>query len=134
MAKNLSHWLPRTADIVALDADLCKSTMTVYMQDRRPDQLFEMGIAEQNMASTAAGLALAGMIPFINSFAVFVTGRCYDQIRQAICLPRLNVKVVGSSAGFSDFGDGSTHQSVEDMSLMRSIPNMTVISPCDAWK
>jgi transketolase len=84
------------------------------------------------MASTAAGLALAGRIPFINSFAVFVTGRCYDQIRQAICLPCLNVKIVGSSAGLSDFGDGSTHQSVEDISLMRSIPNMTVISPCDA--
>lgn len=122
----------KNSRIVALDADLCKSTMTVYTQDRLPAQYFEMGIAEQNMASTAAGLALAGMIPFINSFAVFVTGRCYDQIRQAICLPRLNVKVVGSSAGFSDFGDGSTHQSVEDMSLMRSIPNMTVISPCDA--
>lgn len=118
--------------IVALDADLCKSTMTVLMQDRQPDHFIEMGIAEQNMASTAAGLALAGMIPFINSFAVFVTGRSYDQIRQAICLPRLNVKIVGSSAGLSDFGDGSTHQSVEDVSLMRSIPNMTVISPCDA--
>jgi transketolase len=118
--------------IVALDADLCKSTMTVFMQDRQPDHFIEMGIAEQNMASTAAGLALAGMIPFINSFAVFVTGRCYDQIRQAICLPCLNVKIVGSSAGLSDFGDGSTHQSVEDISLMRSIPNMTVISPCDA--
>jgi transketolase len=118
--------------IVALDADLCKSTMTVFMQDRCPDHFIEMGIAEQNMASTAAGLALAGMIPFINSFAVFVTGRSYDQIRQAICLPRLNVKIVGSSAGLSDFGDGATHQSVEDISLMRSIPNMTVISPCDA--
>jgi transketolase len=119
-------------DIVALDADLCKSTMSVFMQDRFPERFIEMGIAEQNMASTAAGLALAGRIPFINSFAVFVTGRSYDQIRQAICLPRLNVKIVGSSAGLSDFGDGSTHQSVEDISLMRSIPNMTVISPCDA--
>jgi transketolase len=118
--------------IVALDADLCKSTMTVLMQDKRPDHFVEMGIAEQNMASTAAGLALMGMIPFINSFAVFATGRCYDQIRQAICLPRLNVKVMGSSAGLSDFGDGSTHQSVEDISLMRSIPNMTVLVPGDA--
>ena len=118
--------------IVVLDADLCKSTMTVLTQDKRPDHFVEMGIAEQNMASTGAGLALAGTIPIINSFAVFVTGRCYDQIRQAICLPRLNVKVMGSSAGLSDFGDGSTHQSVEDISLMRSIPNMTVIVPCDA--
>lgn len=119
-------------DIVVLDADLCKSTMSVLMQDRHPDRFIEMGISEQNMASTAAGLALAGKIPFINSFAVFVTGRSYDQIRQAICIPRLNVKIVGSSAGLSDFGDGSTHQSVDDISLMRSLPNMTVISPCDA--
>jgi transketolase len=71
-------------------------------------------------------------IPFINSFAVFVVGRAYDQIRQAICIPKLNVKIVGSSAGLSDFGDGATHQSVEDVALMRSLPNMTVISPCDA--
>jgi transketolase len=91
-----------------------------------------MGIAEQNMTGTAAGLALGGKVPFVHSFAVFATGRAYDQIRQAICLARVNVKVVGSSAGLSDFGDGSTHQSIEDISLMRSLPNMTVLSPCDA--
>jgi transketolase len=84
------------------------------------------------MASTAAGLALTGKIPFINSFAVFSTGRCYDQLRQTISIARLNVKICGSSAGLSDYGDGSTHQSVEDVSLMRGIPGMTVLVPVDA--
>lgn len=118
--------------IVALDADLCKSTMSVIMQDHFPERFFEMGIAEANMMSTAAGLALGGKIPFVHSFAVFVTGRGYDQIRQSISIAALNVKIVGSSAGLSDFGDGATHQSVEDLSLMTALPNMTVISPCDA--
>jgi transketolase len=119
-------------NVIALDADLCKSTMSVTVEENYPERFFEMGIAEQNMAATAAGLALAGKIPFIHSFAVFVTGRAYDQIRQAICTARLNVKIVGSSAGLSDFGDGATHQSVEDLTLMRVLPNMTVLSPCDA--
>ena len=118
--------------IVVLDADLCRSTMTVLVEQRFPERFLEMGIAEQNMVSTAAGLALEGRIPFVNSFAVFVAGRAYDQIRQSIALANLGVKLVGSSAGLSDFGDGATHQSVEDVSLMRSLPNMTVVSPCDA--
>lgn len=118
--------------IVALDADLCKSTMSVLLQNRYPERFFEMGIAEANMAATAAGLALSGKIPFIHSFAVFAAGRAYDQIRQSICIAGVNVKIVGSSAGLSDFGDGSTHQSVEDLALMTALPNMTVISPCDA--
>jgi transketolase len=84
------------------------------------------------MAATAAGLALGGKLPFIHSFAVFVCGRAYDQIRQAICTANLNVKIIGSSAGLSDFGDGATHQSVEDLALMRGLPRMTVLSPCDA--
>ena len=121
-------------DVVALDADLCKSTMSTLVQEKYPDRFFEMGIAEQNMAATAAGLALSGKLPFIHSFAVFVSGRAYDQIRQAICTARLNVKIVGSSAGLSDFGDGATHQSVEDMALMRALPQMTVLSPCDAFE
>jgi len=91
-----------------------------------------MSIAEQNMASTAAGLALTGKIPFISSFAVFASGRCFDQLRQTISIAKLNVKVCGSSSGLSDFGDGSTHQSVEDMAIMRAIPNMTVLVPVDA--
>jgi len=96
-----------------------------------PERFFEMGIAEANMISFAAGLSLTGKIPFVHSFAVFASGRPYDQIRVSVCLGRLNVKIIGSSTGLSDFGDGSTHQSVEDMSLMRSIPNMTVLSPVD---
>lgn len=117
--------------IVALDADLCRSTMSTYIEEELPQQFFEIGIAEQNMLGIAAGMALNGMKPFVNSFAVFLTGRAYDQIRQVIAYPALNVKLVGSSAGLSDFGDGGTHQTVEDISLMRTIPNMTVFSPAD---
>jgi len=91
-----------------------------------------MGIAEQNMASTAAGFALSGMIPFIHSFAVFASGRTYDQLRNSICIPNLPVRICGSSAGLSDFGDGKTHQGVEDAALMRSLPNMTVLCPADS--
>jgi transketolase len=91
-----------------------------------------MGIAEQNMASTAAGLALTGKIPFISSFAIFASGRAYDQLRQTISIAKLNVKVCGSSSGLSDFGDGSTHQAIEDVAIMRAIPNMTVLVPVDA--
>ena len=119
-------------NIVVLEADLGKSTMSNLFQNAYPERYFEMGIAEANMASTAAGLALTGKIPFINSFAVFSTGRCYDQLRQTISIAGLNVKICGSSAGLSDYGDGSTHQSVEDMSLMRGIPGMTVLVPVDA--
>jgi transketolase len=119
-------------NIVALEADLGKSTMSNMFQQEFPDRYFEMGIAEQNMASTAAGLSLIGKIPFIHSFAVFSTGRAFDQIRQTISIGRLNVNICGSSAGLSDFGDGSTHQSVEDIAIMRAIPNMTVFCPVDA--
>ena len=119
-------------NIVVLEADLGKSTMSCLFQAAYPERYFEMSIAEANMASTAAGLALTGKIPFINSFAVFSTGRCYDQLRQTIPIAGLNVKICGSSAGLSDYGDGSTHQSIEDMGLMRGIPGMTVLVPVDA--
>ena len=119
-------------DIVVLEADLGKSTMTSGFQQEFPERYFEMGIAEANMISFAAGLSLTGKIPFANTFAVFASGRPFDQIRQSICTGKLNVKIIGSSAGVSDFGDGATHQSVEDIAIMRSIPNMTVIAPCDA--
>jgi transketolase len=119
-------------NIVVLEADLGKSTMSCLFQNEFPERYFEMGIAEQNMASTAAGLALAGKVPFINSFAVFTSGRAYDQIRQTISIAKLNVKICGSSSGLSDFGDGSTHQAVEDIAIMRAIPNMTVLVPVDA--
>lgn len=118
--------------IVVLDADLGGSTMGKLFEEKYPDRHFEMGIAEANMTSVAAGLAQTGMIPFTNSFAVFAGGRAYDQIRQTIAIGKLNVKVVGSSSGLSDFGDGATHQAVEDIAIMRAIPNITVISPADA--
>lgn len=122
----------KNEDVVALEADLGKSTRSCLFEEAYPERYFEMGIAEQNMVSTAAGLALVGKIPFIHSFAVFVTGRAYDQIRQAISIPGLNVKICGSSCGLSDFADGSTHQAIEDIALMRAVPNMTVLAPADA--
>ena len=118
--------------VVALDADLCKSTQSVMFEQAYPNRFFEMGIKEQDMLSTAAGLAASGKIAFASTFAVFATGRAYDQIRQTISIGKLNVKICGSSAGFSDFGDGSTHQSVDDMAIMNVIPNMTVLTPADA--
>ncbi len=119
-------------NIVVLEADLGKSTMGIKYQAAYPERFFEMGIAEANMAGTAAGLSLTGKVPFMASFAVFSTGRCYDQIRTAICIPKLNVKICGSSAGLSDYGDGSTHQSVEDVAIMRVLPNLQVFIPADA--
>ncbi|MGE4284254.1 MAG: transketolase family protein, partial [Clostridia bacterium] len=119
-------------NIVALEADLGKSTMSCFFENEFPERYFEMGIAEQNMASTAAGLSLTGKIPFISTFAVFISGRAYDQLRQTISIAKLNVKICGSSSGLSDFGDGSTHQAIEDMAIMRAIPNMTVLVPVDA--
>ena len=118
--------------VVALEADLGKSTQSIIFQAEFPDRYFQMGIAEQNMASTAAGFALAGMIPFIHSFAVFASGRVYDQLRNSVCIPSLPVRICGSSAGLSDFGDGKTHQGVEDVALMRALPDMTVLCPADS--
>jgi transketolase len=118
-------------NIVVLEADLSKSTMTCLFEQEFPERFFEMGIGEANMTSFAAGLSLTGKIAFTNSFAVFAAGRSFDQIRQGICIGKLNVKIIGSSAGLSDFGDGATHQSVEDIAIMRAIPNMTVLAPVD---
>lgn len=118
-------------DIVVLEADLGKSTMSHMFEERFPERYFEMGIAEQNMTSFAGGLALAGKIPFTNTFAVFASGRAYDQIRQSIATAKLNVKIVGSSSGMSDFGDGATHQSIDDLAIMSAIPGMAVFTPCD---
>ena len=119
-------------NIVVLDADLGGSTMGKMFEEAFPERHFEMGIAEANMTSVAAGLAQTGKIPFTNSFAVFSGGRSYDQIRQTIAIGRLNVKICGSSSGLSDFGDGATHQAIEDMAIMRALPNMTVLCPADA--
>ncbi|MCL2852841.1 MAG: transketolase family protein [Defluviitaleaceae bacterium] len=122
----------KNKNIVVLDADLGSSTMGRMFENEFPDRHLEVGIAEANMTSMAAGLALVGKVPFTNSFAVFSTGRSYDQIRQSIAIGNVNVKICGSSAGLSDFGDGATHQSIEDIAIMRALPHFTVISPFDA--
>lgn len=129
--EQLLYWGERMDNLCVLEADLGKSTMTNAFQQAHPERYFEMGIAEADMTSFAAGLACAGYIAFTNSFAVFASGRAYDQIRQGVAIGKLNVKIVGSSAGLSDFGDGATHQAVEDMAIMRAIPNMTVLAPAD---
>lgn len=119
-------------DIVVLDADLSKSTKTAVFGEKYPERFFNMGIAEQDMMGTAAGFATCGKIPFASTFAVFATGRAFEQIRNSICYPRLNVKIAATHAGITVGEDGATHQSVEDIALMRSLPNMTVINPADA--
>lgn len=119
-------------EVVALEADLGKSTMSILFGEKFPERYFQMGIAEQNMASTAAGLALVGKRPYMSTFAVFASGRPYDQIRSSIAIPGLPVVICGSSAGLSDFGDGKTHQSIDDIGIMRVLPHMTVLCPCDA--
>lgn len=121
----------RRSDVVVLDADLYNSTRTVHFAQAWPDRFFDMGIAEQDMVSTAAGLAASGLVPFCNSFAIFLTGRCYDQIRTQVAYPALPVKLVGSSAGLTFGADGATHQALEDLALMRALPNMTVLVPAD---
>jgi transketolase len=119
-------------DIVVLDADLSSSTRTADFAAAFPERFFNCGIAEQNMMDTAAGLAVSGKTVFASTFAVFGTGRCYDQIRQSIAYPKLNIKIVLSHAGITVGGDGASHQIIEDIALMRVLPNMTVIVPVDS--
>ncbi len=118
-------------NVVALDADLSESTRSSLFKEKYPKRFFEMGISEQDMIGTAAGLALSGKIPFASTFAIFASCRALDQIRNAIAYPKLNVKIVGSHAGLLTGEDGVSHQAIEDIALMRSIPNMMVISPAD---
>ncbi|MDC4232505.1 transketolase family protein [Actinomyces sp. B33] len=118
--------------ITVLDADLSICTMTMYFAEKFPERFFNVGIAEANMVGIGAGMAACGLIPFVNSFAMFSAGRAYEQIRNSVAYPRLNVKVVGTHAGLSVGEDGATHQCIEDISLMRTIPGMTVVVPCDA--
>lgn len=118
-------------NIVVLDADLAGATKTDLFGKEYPDRFFDMGIAEANMLGTAAGLATCGKIPYASTFAVFAAGRGYDQIRNSICYPKLNVKICATHAGITVGEDGATHQMLEDLSLMRGLPNMTVISPSD---
>lgn len=119
-------------DIVVLDADLSGSTKTSEFKKVSPERFFNVGIAEQNLIGTAAGLALAGKIPFASSFAMFAAGRAFEIIRNTVAYPALNVKIAATHAGLSVGEDGGSHQAIEDISLMRSIPNMTVISPADS--
>lgn len=119
-------------EIVVLDADLSASTKTAVFAKAFPDRFFDTGIAEGNMMSVAAGLAASGKIPFASTFAVFGAGRAYEQIRNFICYPNLNVKVAVTHAGLTVGEDGATHQMLEDIALMRALPNMTVVVPADA--
>ena len=118
-------------ELVVLDADLSGSTMTKGFAKAHPDRFFNIGIAEANMTGIAAGLAACGKKPFTNTFAMFAAGRAFEQVRNTIAYPRLNVKVVGSHGGLSVGEDGATHQCIEDYAIMRAIPNMMVLSPCD---
>lgn len=118
-------------DVVVLDADVASSTQTIIFGKEFPERFFDMGIAEQDMIATAAGFASQGKIPFASTFAIFATGRAYDQIRNGICYPQLNVKVVATHGGITVGEDGASHQALEDVSLMRSIPHMMVIVPAD---
>lgn len=118
--------------VVVLCADLTESTRNVEFKKLFPDRFVQMGVQEQLLAALGAGMALAGKVPFITSYAMFCPGRAWEQVRTNICLNNVNVKVIGSHAGVSVGPDGATHQAIEDIAIMRCIPNMTVIAPCDA--
>lgn len=118
-------------NIYVLDADLKSCTMTTYFADKYPERFFNMGIAEANMVDVAAGMAACGATALVHTFAMFAAGRVYDQVRNSVAYPGLNVKVVGSHAGLTVGEDGATHQCIEDISLMRTMPGMTVVVPCD---
>ncbi|MDO8672336.1 MAG: transketolase family protein [Dehalococcoidia bacterium] len=129
--KTLARLGADNQQIVALDADLAKSTMSILFAQKYPDRFFDMGVAEQNMIGTAAGLALGGKIPFASTFAIFASGRCFDQLRMSVAQPGLNVKVVGSHGGCTVGEDGGSHHAIEDLGLMTSLPSFTVIVPAD---
>lgn len=118
-------------DVVVLDADLSKSTKTNDFSKAFPNRFFNMGIAEQNLIGAACGLATAGKIPFASTFAMFATGRAFEVIRNSVCYPKLNVKICATHAGITVGEDGASHESIEDIAIMRAIPNMTVVVPAD---
>ena len=130
--KALAKLIVENNNVVVLDADLTKSTKTIDAKNACPERHFNMGIAEGNMMSVAAGLAASNKIVYASSFAMFAAGRAFEQIRNSIAYPNLNVKVCATHAGISVGEDGASHQSIEDIALMRSIPNMKVFQPCDA--
>ena len=119
-------------ELVCFDADLAGATMTKFFKAACPERFFDMGIAECDMVGVAAGMATCGYKPFVNTFAMFAAGRAWEQVRNTVCYPHLNVKVVGSHGGLSVGEDGATHQCIEDFAIMRAIPGMTVICPADA--
>lgn len=123
--------LKNNKDVVVLDADLAHATKTLKFSQECPEHFFNMGIAEADMIGTAAGLAVCGKIPFASTFSVFATGRAFDQIRNSVCYPKLNVKIVGTHAGITVGEDGGTHQAVEDIAIMRALPNMSIVVPAD---
>ena len=127
----LAELVQANENVVVLDADLAGSTQTAKARAVCPERHFDMGIAESNMAAVAAGLAASGKIAYASTFAVFATGRAYDQVRNSICYPNLNVKICATHAGITVGEDGASHQALEDIALMRAIPNMHVFQPCD---
>ena len=129
--KALAKLALKNENVVVLDADLSKSTKTADFKAVAPERFINMGIAESNMMCVAAGLATCGKIPFASTFAMFAAGRAFEQIRNSICYPKLNVKICATHAGITVGEDGASHQAIEDIALMRSIPNMVVISPSD---
>lgn len=124
----------RNREVYVFDADLKKCTMTEYFEREYPERFYNIGIAEENMVGVASGFASCGAIAFVNTFAIFASGRIYDQVRNSVAYPGLNVKIVGSHAGVTVGEDGATHQALEDISLMRTIPGMTVVVPCDGYE
>ena len=132
--KALAKLAEENPNVVVLDADLAGSTKTSEFRKVAPERFIEVGIAEQDMIGIAGGLAASGKTVFASTFAVFATGRCWEQIRLAMAYPRLNVKVVSTHCGISVGPDGASHQALEDIAIMRAIPNMTVISPADAYE
>lgn len=121
----------RNKDIVVLDADLSGSTRTSLFAKEFPERFFNFGVAEQNMMACAAGLASCGKIVFVSTFAIFASGRAWDQVRNTICYNEFNVKIVASHAGITVGEDGASHQAIEDIAILRSIPNLTIVVPCD---
>ena len=130
--RNLVSLGERYGDVTVLDADVLDSTRTSYFAERFPERFFNIGISEQDMISTAAGLAAWGKIPIVCGFAVFIAGRAWEQIRNAVGRSKLNVKIITTHSGLSNYADGDSHQSFGDIALMRVIPNITVIVPADA--
>ena len=120
--------------VVVLDADLAGSTYSVKAKEVCPERFFDMGIAEANMIGVSAGLAASGYIPFASSFAMFCTGRVWEQIRNSVAYPHLNVKIIGSHSGITVGEDGVTHQAIEDIAIMRDITGLEVYAPCDQWE